>query len=123
MSPSAQSHDSLRIGAITCHGLLAMALLISILAAGITASGLALLAASIAPLMLTLRGLLRGYRATERWLTVLLVAYVGITCVEVVARRGDAPLLSVALLAAVLELGLLLALIQRHPRRAPTAPE
>ncbi len=123
MSPSAQSHDSLRIGAITCHGLLAMALLISILAAGTTASGLALLAASIAPLMLTLRGLLRGYRATERWLTVLLVAYVGITCVEVVARRGDAPLLSVALLAAVLELGLLLALIQRHPRRAPTAPE
>ena len=123
MSSSSPPRSALRIGAIVCHGSLAVALLLSILAAGITPVGLALVAASVAPLALTLRGLLRGYRATERWLAVLLVAYVGITCVEVVARGGSVPLLSIALLAAVLELGLLLVLIQRYPHREPTAHE
>jgi hypothetical protein len=46
------------------------------------------------------------------------VAYIGGASVVVVARAGDALPFSVALLAAALELGLLLALIRR-----PAAPE
>jgi hypothetical protein len=44
---------------------------------------------------------------------VLLVAYIGGLSVEVVARSGREPSLSIALLAAVLELALVLALIRR----------
>jgi hypothetical protein len=88
------------------------------LAASIVATPTALrLAAAVLlllPLLLTVRGLAAGRRTTERYLAVLLVVYIGGASVEVVARSGDAPLLSVALLAAALELGLLLALI-RHP--------
>ena len=69
------------------------------------------------PLVLTLRGLSAGRRASERYLAVLLVAYIGGASVEVVATSGDARLLSAALLAAVLELGLLLALIRRPAAR------
>lgn len=67
----------------------------------------------VLPLLLTARGLAAGRRAVEQRLAVLLVVYVGGTSVEVVAQAGGVPLLSVALLAAVLELGLLLALIRR----------
>ena len=48
---------------------------------------------------------------------MLLVVYVGGISVEVVAQSGRVPLLSVALLAAVLELGLLLALTRRPAAR------
>jgi hypothetical protein len=71
-----------------------------------------------APLLLTLRGLAQGRRAPLQANAVLLVAYVGGFSVEVVARSGDAPSQSVALLVAALELALTLALI----RRSPTAP-
>jgi hypothetical protein len=50
-------------------------------------------------------------------LAVLLVVYIGGISVEVVAQSGREPLLSVALLAAVLELGLLLALTRRPAAR------
>jgi hypothetical protein len=50
-------------------------------------------------------------------LAVLLVAYVGGFSVEVVARSGDAPSQTIALLAAALELALTLALIRGDRRR------
>jgi hypothetical protein len=108
---------SLRRATLGCHVLLMVALLAAIVA---TPTPLRLAAAVVLllPLLLTLRGLGAGRRSTEQRLAVLLVAYIGGASVEVVARSGDAPLLSVALLAAVLELGLLLALIRR-----PTARE
>ena len=65
------------------------------------------------PLALTLRGLVAGRRPIQQRLAVLLVAYIGGISVEVVAQAGRMPLLSVTLFAAVLELGLLLALTRR----------
>jgi hypothetical protein len=62
-----------------------------------------------------LPGLLTARAATERWLAAALVPYIGGLCVEVIARGGADPLLAIALLAAVTELGLLLAL-SRRPR-------
>jgi hypothetical protein len=53
----------------------------------------------------------------------MLVAYVGGASVEVVAQAGNARMASVALLVAVLELGLLLALIRRSAHAAPGARE
>ena len=64
------------------------------------------------PLLLTVSGLWHGRRAV-----VLLVVYIGGTSVEVVAQSGGMPVLSAALLAAVLELGMLLALISRRVAR------
>jgi len=103
---------SLRRATLGCHVLLMAALAASIVA---TPTPLRLAAAVVLllPLLLTLRGLGAGQRATLQRVAVLLVAYIGGTSVEVVARSGDARLLSVALLAALLELGLLLALIRR----------
>jgi hypothetical protein len=51
-------------------------------------------------------------------LCVLLVLYVGGAAVEVVAHEGASMLAGIALLAAALELALLLVLIRRVPRRA-----
>jgi hypothetical protein len=77
----------------------------------------------VLPLLLTLRGVVRGRLVTLQRLSVMLVAYVGGTSVEVVAQAGNARKASVALLAAVLELGLLLALIRRSARTVPGARE
>jgi hypothetical protein len=107
---------TLRRATVCCHVLLAAAIAASIVA---TPTPLRLAAAVllVLPLLLTLRGLAVGRRATERYLAVLLVVYIGGASVEVVARSGEAPLLSLALLAAVLELCLLLALIRRPVAR------
>lgn len=75
------------------------------------------------PLSWTLRGLALNVRATQQRVAVLLVLYVGGTAVEVVAHSGAAPLANVALLAAALELALLLVLIRRQARLAPAARE
>jgi len=113
----------LRWSALACHTLLATLLGVSVLAGGVTLARAALAAALLAPLAATTPGLAFGRRPVERWLAVLLVVYIGGTSVEVVAQAGAAPLLGAALLAAVLELGLLLALIRRPARRSPpTAP-
>ena len=103
---------SLRRATLGCHVLLMAALAASVVA---TPTPLRLVAAAVLllPLLLTLRGLGAVQRTTLQRLAVLLVAYIGGASVEVVAHSGDAPLLSVALLAAVLELGLLLAIIRR----------
>jgi hypothetical protein len=107
---------SLRRATLSCHLLLMAALAGSIVATP-TAPRLAAALVLLLPLLLTLRGLADGRRTVERYLAVLLVAYIGGVSVEVVARSGNAPLLSVALLSAVLELGLLLALIRHRAAR------
>jgi hypothetical protein len=107
----------LRRAIVGCHLLLIGALVASFVP---PASALRLGAAALLslPLLLTLRGLARSRRATLQTTAVLLVAYIGGFSVEVVARSGDAPAQSVALLVAVLELGLTLALIRRAPTSA-----
>jgi hypothetical protein len=102
----------LRGATIVCHMLLIAALVASFVP---PPSALRLAAAALLalPLLLTLRGLVQNRRASLRWLAVLLVAYIGGLSVEVVARSGDAPAQSSALLVAALELGLTLALIRR----------
>jgi hypothetical protein len=108
----------LRRAIIGCHFLLIAALIASFVppTSAVRLGAAALLAM---PLLLTLRGLLRGRRASLQTIAVLLVAYIGGFSVEVVARSGDALTQSVALLVAALELGLVLALIRRSARNAP----
>jgi hypothetical protein len=103
--------------------LLAASLAASILVAAVSWPRVALAFAVVLPLLATLRGLALGLPTTQQGLCVLLVLYVGGTAVEVVAHSGDAPLASIALLAATLELALLLVLIRRQARRAPAARE
>ena len=121
--PNANRRSPLRSGALVCHGVLLAALA----AAAVTpaTSGPRALAATliVAPLLATLPGLVRGQRKVEQWLAVLLVLYAGATSVEVVAHVGTAPLFSAALLAAVAELGVLLALIRHSPDHSPTVHE
>jgi uncharacterized membrane protein len=105
---------SVRRATLVCHVLLVSALAASIVAPP-TALKLAAAVVLLLPLLLALHGLYAGRRTTLQWLAVLLVAYIGGASVEVVARSGAAPLLNAALLAAVLELGLVLALIRRRP--------
>jgi len=109
----------MRRAAVGCH-LLLMGALAAGLLPPVTSLRLAVVAILATPLLLTLRGLVEVRRSTLQRLAVLLVAYIGGLCVEVVARSGDAPAFSVALLAAVLELGLLLPLTRRS---LPSAPE
>jgi len=107
----------MRRAVIVCHLLLIAALVASFVP---PSSALRLVAAALLalPLLLTLPGLTQARRTTLQWLAVLLVAYIGGLSVEVVARSGDAPAQSFALLVAALELGLTLAL----SRRARSAP-
>jgi uncharacterized membrane protein len=109
----------MRRAVIGCHLLLIAALVASFVP---PASALRLAAGALLalPLLLTLRGLVQGRRASLQWLAVLLVAYIGGLSVEVVARSGDARAQSFALLVAALELGLVLALIRRV-RSEPSA--
>jgi uncharacterized membrane protein len=121
--PAANRRSPLRQVAIACHALLIATLAAAAVTFDATASRALVAALIVAPLLATLPGLVRGRREVEHWLAVLLVLYVGATSVEVVARAGAAPLVSAALLAAVAELGLLLALIRRSRDRSPTAHE
>ena len=108
----------MRSVAFTCHALLIVTLSLTALGDHATAARALVAAAIVAPLLATLPGLARGRREAQHWLAVLLVLYVGATSVEVVARAG-APLVSTALLAAVAELGVLLALIRQSGDRSP----
>jgi hypothetical protein len=109
----------MRRAAVGCH-LLLIATLAAAVVPPVTMLRLAAVAVLATPLLLTLGGLSAARRVTLQRLAVLLVAYIGGLCVEVVARSGDAPVLAVALLAAVLELGLVLALTRRS---LPNVPE
>jgi len=107
----------LRRAIVGCHLLLIAALAASLVPPA-TALRFSIAVLLALPLLLTLPGLAQGRRTTLQRLAVLLVAYIGGLSVEVVARSGNAPSLSLALIAAVLELGLLLAFI-RGARNAP----
>ena len=107
---------TLRFATTGVHVLLMAVLALSVLTPP-TALRLALALVVLLPLLLTLGGLRAGRRPVEQRLAVLLVVYIGGISVEVVAQSGRVPLLSVALLAAVLELGLLLALTRRPAAR------
>lgn len=100
--------------AIVCHGALLLSVCGLVLRAlpGSPAREIAVVAVLL-PLIATAPGLARGKRLVEQWLAVLLVAYAGASMVEVVANAGAMPFGSVALLASLLELGLVLALIRR----------
>jgi hypothetical protein len=111
-----------RRAAVACHLLLIGALAAAVLPP-VTILRLAAVALLATPLLLTLGGLSAARRVTLQRLAVLLVAYIGGLCVEVVARSGDALALTVALLAAVLELGLVLALTRRALSSAPAGRE
>ena len=104
----------LRRIALACHVALMLLLGTATLAAGITPARLCVAAAIVAPLLIALYALVARRGGAERWLAVLLVPYAGALSVEVVARAGTAPLLSVGLLISVLELGVLLALIRAN---------
>jgi hypothetical protein len=108
----------MRRAAIGCH-----LLLIAALVAGFVPPPSALRLAAAALLALPLVLTLRDWQAAAtslQWLAVLLVAYIGGLSVEVIARSGDAPAQSFALLVAALELGLTLAIIRRA-RSEPSA--
>jgi hypothetical protein len=107
----------LRPAIVACHWVLLGALAAGVLAPP-TALRAAVAAALCLPLLLLWRGLNPPNRASLQRLAVLLVPYIGGLSVEVVARSGGAPAFSLALLAAVLELGLLLALIRRSASRS-----
>src|SRR5215203_3626925 len=107
---------------VGCHLLLIGALVASVLPP-VTALRAAVAALLALPLLLTLHGVTQGRPSTLQWLAVLLVAYIGGLSVEVVARTGDALLFDVALLTAVLELALALALIRRSGRSGQRARE
>lgn len=72
-----------------------------------------------APLLLAGPGLYRARRATYQWVMLLLVIYIGMAVLEVVATLGASMFSSVALLAALCELAILVRLI-RVPDPTPT---
>jgi hypothetical protein len=115
-----QTRPPLHSLALACHAALALAAgALADSAAGGALAGAALAAVAAAPLVATLPGLARTPRM-RTWVALLLVLYTGATSVEVVASAGSAKLASVALLIAVLELAVLLAL-SRGSRAPPPA--
>lgn len=112
----------LRHAILGCHLLLIGALAASLVPPP-TPARLVIAALVTLPLVMTLPGIVRERRVTLQRLTVLLVAYIGGLSVEVVARSGDTPSLSVALLGAALELVLALLLIRRSVPNAQRARE
>jgi hypothetical protein len=111
---------ALRRAAVACHCALLAAAVVTV--AGGRATLAALLGASLAaaPLLLTLRSLIDARPKALQWLAVLLVPYTGAAVVEVIASGGAKRAAAVALLAAVAELGTVLALIRRSSKRVTT---
>jgi hypothetical protein len=116
---------SARLNAVVlgCHAVLAAAVgTLVYSAAASPRAGLALALVAIAPLLATFRGVATS-AAARSWVALLLVLYAGGMSIEVVASSGAAHVASVALLTAVLELGLLLAIIRRSRPRSRAARE
>lgn len=104
---------------LACHALLAVAVgALVYTAASSPLAGSVLALAAAAPLLATLHGLATSTR-TRPWVALLLVVYAGATSVEVVATSGAVTLASGALLAAVLELSVLLVVIRRSRIQPP----
>ena len=123
MAPRIASLPRLNAIVLVCHAVLALA--VGTLVYTATASrleGIVLAVVAIAPLLATFRGLATS-PSIRAWVALLLVAYAGGTSLEVVASSGAARIASLALLTAVLELGVLLAVIRRSRARPRAAHE
>ena len=106
----------LRILVWVCHSVLLLAIAAWLLALPSPQPWLiALVAVSFAPLLLALRGLYNDQRYTYRWLSVVLVIYVGAGSTEVVASQRTAPAAALVMLAALAELCILMILIRNVP--------
>ena len=100
----------LRRAVLVVHGLLIAAV---VGAVGLASAPRIALAAAVAlPLLLAVPGLVRSRRSTYPLLAVVLVPYAGAASIEIVAAAGETRAAALALLAALVELGLLLALIR-----------
>jgi Predicted membrane protein (DUF2069) len=112
-----------QLGALACHALLLVALASHIMGGERSPTRALLTVAAVTPLLLVLRGLVLGRRVALQRLAVLLVPYLGALSVEVVASPGRAAWLNAALLAAAIELGIVLGLSRRSSSAAPRARE
>lgn len=74
-----------------------------------------LTAVMIAPLLFAIRGLIRERIDTYRWLSLVLVIYIGAGSTEVVASQRTSAAAVVVMLAALAELGVLLTMIRNAP--------
>lgn len=114
------SRDPFVLAVWICHGALLAAAAVGLLTSALPFPARAALAAAAAlPLLLAVPGLQRRRRYTYQWLAFALVGYAGAAAVEVVATLGRSPFAAIALLAALIELGLLFMLNRaRMPPRA-----
>ena len=113
------SRNALVLAAWICHAALLGAVTLGLLTSGLPDPGRFVLAAAAAvPLVAALPGLKERRRYTYQWLAFALVAYAGAAAVEVIATSGRSPFASIALLAALIELGLLFTLNRRPPPQA-----
>lgn len=117
------SRDALVRAAWVCHAALLAAVTAGILTAALPAAVRAALAVAAAlPLAAAVPGLRRRRRYTYQWLAFVLVAYAGAASVEVVATSGGSPFATIALLAALIELGLLFTLNRANRSPPPANP-
>jgi len=79
-----------------------------------------LTAVLIAPLLFAIRGLVRDQVGTYRWLSLVLVIYIGAGSTEVVASQRASAAAVVVMLAALAELGVLVTVIRTA---SPARPE
>jgi uncharacterized membrane protein len=107
----------LRRAALACHCVLLATAVVTVAGGRATLAAVFGAALAAAPLLLTLRGLLDARPRALQWLAVVLVPYSGAAVVEVIASGGAERVAAVALLAAVAELGAVLALIRRSSKR------
>ena len=74
-----------------------------------------LTAVLIAPLLFAIRGLIRDQVDTYRWLSLVLVIYIGAGSTEVVASQRASAAAVVVMLAALAELSVLVTMIRNAP--------
>jgi len=74
-----------------------------------------LTAVMIATLLFAIRGLIRERINTYRWLSLVLVIYIGAGSTEVVASQRTSAAAVVVMLAALAELGVLVTMIRNAP--------
>ena len=72
-------------------------------------------AVMIAPLLFAIRGLIREQIDTYRWLSLVLVIYIGAGSTEVVASQRASAAAVVVMLAALAELSVLVTMIRNAP--------
>jgi uncharacterized membrane protein len=69
----------------------------------------------IAPLLFSIQGLIREQIDTYRWLSLVLVIYIGAGSMEVVASQRTSAAAVVVMLAALAELSVLVTMIRNAP--------